>query len=348
MQTIQIDIPLPDTQAYQEASIKMMNLAKIPHSLGKLEPLALQIAGMKATATPLLKNKAVVLFAGDHHITKHGLSATGPEVTYIQTKNFAQGGGTINAFSRNAGARFRVVDAGVDYDFAENDGVDDRKIMRGAHDFSQGAAMTREQAIASLQLGIDIAREEYEKGLDIIAAGEMGIGNTTPSSAIVAVMTQTPVEVVTGRGSGVQNSVVDAKIRLIKQGIELNQPNKDDAIDVLSKIGGLEIGAMAGLMLGAASLRVPIVIDGFIAGAAAAIAQGINPNVAHYFIGSHNSAEPGHQIIMKHIGVETYMDWGLCLGEGTGAALFFPILDAATRILSEMNTLADLCINRND
>ena len=172
----------------------------------------------------------------------------------------------------------------------------------------------------------------------------MGIGNTTPSSAIVAVLTGTPVETVTGRGSGVRGEVIRKKIKLIEQGITLNKPDPSDAIDVLAKVGGPEIGAMAGLMLGAASLRVPIVIDGFIAGAAAAIAQGIRPEAAQYFIGSHNSAEPGHKLIMDHISVTMYMDLGLCLGEGTGAALFFPLLDAATRVLSEMKTLPELDI----
>ena len=208
--------------------------------------------------------------------------------------------------------------------------------MHGANDFSKEPAMTREQALECLQVGIDMAREEKNKGLDIVAAGEMGIGNTTPSSAIVAVLTGTPVETVTGRGSGVRGEVIRKKIKLIEQGITLNKPDPSDAIDVLAKV--------AGLMLGAASLRVPIVIDGFIAGAAAAIAQGIRPEAAQYFIGSHNSAEPGHKLIMDHIGVTMYMDLGLCLGEGTGAALFFPLLDAATRVLSEMKTLPELDI----
>ena len=168
--------------------------------------------------------------------------------------------------------------------------------------------------------------------------------DTTPSSAIVAVLTGTPVETVTGRGSGVKGEVIRKKIELIERGIALNKPDPADAIDVLAKVGGPEIGAMAGLMLGAASLRVPIVIDGFIAGAAAAIAQGIRPEAARYFLGSHNSAEPGHKLIMDHIGVTMYMDLGLCLGEGTGAALFFPVLDAATRVLSEMKTLPELDI----
>lgn len=340
----QLNIPPLDRQAAAVALERQKILAKPPLALGKLEPVAIQIAAMTGNPTPCLKNKAVVLFAADHHIADHGLSLTSTDVTYIQTRNFLQGGGTINAFTRNAGARLSVVDVGVNYDFGDLPGLINKKVMHGANDFSQGPAMTREEAIKCIQVGIDMAREEKAKGLDIVAAGEMGVGNTTPSSAIVSVLTGTPVEIVTGKGSGVKGEVIRKKIKLIEQGIALNNPNPSDAIDVLAKVGGPEIGAMAGLMLGAASLRVPIVIDGFIAGAAAAIAQGIYPEVASYFIGSHNSAEPGHQLIMKHIGVTTYLDLGLCLGEGTGAALFFPMLDAATRILSEMKTLPELDI----
>ena len=318
-----LHIPPLDEQAAKAALEHQKILAKPPLALGKLEPVAIQIAAMTGNPAPRLKNKAVVLFASDHHIADHGLSLTSTDVTYIQTRNFLQGGGTINAFTRNAGARLTVVDVGVNYDFGDLPGLVKRKVMHGANDFSKGPAMTREQALECLQVGIDIARE---------------------SSAIVAVLTGTPVETVTGRGSGVKGEVIRKKIELIERGIALNKPDPADAIDVLAKVGGPEIGAMAGLMLGAASLRVPIVIDGFIAGAAAAIAQGIRPEAARYFLGSHNSAEPGHKLIMDHIGVTMYMDLGLCLGEGTGAALFFPVLDAATRVLSEMKTLPELDI----
>ncbi len=337
-------IPPLDEAAGQAAAQRQRNLAKLPGSLGKLEPLAAQIAAMTGNPAPVLKDKAVVVFSGDHHIADCGLSLTAPEVTYIQTCNFAHGGGTINAFVRNAGARLTVVDVAVNRDFNDIPGLVKRKVMYGVNDFSQGPAMTREQALACLQVGIDMARAEKAKGLDIIAAGEMGVGNTTPSSAIIAVLTGNPVEVVTGRGSCVKAHIIRKKIELIERGIAVNKPNASDALDVLAKVGGAEIGAMAGLMLGAASLRVPIVIDGFIAGAAAAIAQGIKPEAAQYFIGSHTSAEPGHKLIMDHIGVTTYLDLGLCLGEGTGAALFFPLIDAATRILSEMKTLDELDI----
>lgn len=337
-------IPPLDRVAAAEAARRQLSLAKLPGSLGALEPLATRIAGMTGNPAPRLRDKAIVLFAADHHIADCGLSLTGSDVTHIQTRNFAEGGATINAFTRNAGARLTVVDVGVDYDFGDCAGIVHRKVMRGAADFSQGPAMTRAQAEECLAVGIDMARLEKEKGLDLVAAGEMGIGNTTPSSAIIAVMTGNSVETVTGRGSGVKAPIIRRKIELIERGISLNKPDPADPVGVLAKVGGPEIGAMAGLMLGAASRRVPIVVDGIIAGAAAAIALAIAPAVKDYLIGSHVSAEPGHRLIMEHIGVTTYMDLGLCLGEGTGAALFFPMLDAATRVLSEMKTLADLGI----
>lgn len=339
-----ITIPPLDREAESQALAHQKILTKPPLSLGKLEPLAIRLAAMTGNPAPMFPQKAVVLFSSDHDIAKHGLSLTNQEVTRIMTLNFLEGGATINAFTRNAGARLTVVDVGAYGEFEDHPGLIKRKVMEGANDFSQGPAMSREQAIECIQVGIDIGRQEIAKGLDLVAAGEMGIGNTTPSSAIISVLTKTPVEIVTGRGSGVKSETINLKIKLINQGITLNQPDPNDTIDVLAKVGGPEIGAMAGLMLAAASARVPIVIDGFIAGAAAAIAQGINPSVSDYFVGSHASAEPGHTIIMKHIGVETYLDLGMCLGEGTGAALFFPLIDAAVRTLSEMKTLPELGI----
>ena len=199
--------------------------------------------------------------------------------------------------------------------------------------------MTREEALACVQVGIDMAREEAARGVTLLAAGEMGIGNTSPSSAITAVLTGASVDEVTGIGSGIPSERVRHKAGLIRRGIAINRPNPSDAVDVLAKVGGPELAAMSGLMLGGASLRIPVVVDGFIAGAAAAIAIGIRPGVRDMLIGSHSSVEPGHQILMDYLGIPTYFDFGLRLGEGTGAALLYPIIDAAVRILTEMNTL---------
>lgn len=339
-------IPEIDKQAEVICRKEMDFLAKVPGSLGCLETLAVRLAGMTGNPKPLFPQKGVVLFAADHAITLNGLSATGQEVTVMQVRNFLKGGGTINAFSRNAGASLTVVDVGVGIDIEDAPGLVRRKVMYGAEDFSRGPAMSREQAAACVQVGIDMAREQAAQGISLLAAGEMGIGNTSPSSAVASIMTGASVDMVTGMGSGISSDKIKFKAELIQKGIELNKPDKNDGLDVLAKVGGPELGAMAGLMLGGASLRIPVVVDGFIAGAAAAIAQAINPGVCSYLVGSHVSFEPGHLMLMKHINVDTYFDFGLRLGEGTGAALMFPIIDAAVRILSEMKTMADIGIVR--
>ena len=334
-----LSIPAFSRKAAQEVQERLDSLAKVPGSLGRLEELAVRLAGITDNARPCFPKRAVVLFAADHDIALHGVSATGQDVTERQVRNFVKGGGTINAFARNANAHVTVVDVGVAGDLDDVEGLVRRKVMHAAHDFSQGPAMTRAQALACLQVGVDMAREEAAGGVSLLAAGEMGIGNTSPSSAIASVLTGASVAQVTGLGSGIPSERLLHKIRLIEQGIACNRPNPADALDVLAKVGGPELAAMSGLMLGGASLRIPVVVDGFIAGAAAAIAIGLHPEVRHMLVGSHSSVEPGHQILMEHLGIPTYFDFGLRLGEGTGAALLFPIIDASVRILSEMNTL---------
>lgn len=341
-----LTIPAFSTQAAHAAQKRLDSLAKVPGSLGKLEELAVRLAGITDRECPSFPRKAVVLFAADHDIALKGVSATGQEVTEIQVRNFLRGGGTINAFCRNCGAELSVVDVGMKGPVEGAEGLVRRKVVHAARDFSEGPALTREEAIACLQAGIDMARKEAERGVTLLAAGEMGIGNTSPSSAIAAVFTGAPVEDVTGIGSIIPNERVRLKIRLIQQGIEINRPDPADAVDVLAKIGGPEIGAMAGLMLGGASLRIPVVVDGFIAGAAAAIAIGIQPGVRDMLVGSHSSFEPGHRMLMEYVGIPTYFDFGMRLGEGTGAALLYPVIDAAVRILTEMPTLAELDIRR--
>lgn len=341
-----LTIPAFSAQAARAARKRLDNLAKVPGSLGRLEELAIRLAGITGKERPGFPLKSVVLFAADHDIALHGVSSCGQEVTEIQVRNFLKGGSTINSFCRNAGSRLVVVDAGVKSELDGAEGLVRRKVMRAARDFSEGPAMTREEALACLQTGIDIAREEAEAGVTLLAAGEMGIGNTSPSSAITAVLTGASVEEVTGIGSGIPPERLGRKIALIRQGIERNRPDPGDAVDVLAKVGGPEIAAMAGFMLGAASLRIPAVVDGFIAAAAAAVACGIRPGLRDMLVGSHMSAEQGHSIIMKYLGIPTYLDLGLRLGEGTGAALLYPLIDASVRVLSEMSTLAELAIVR--
>lgn len=341
-----LTIPPFSRRAADAVRQRLNSLAKVPGSLGKLEELAVRLGGITDNERPSFPRKSVVLFAGDHGIARKGVSATGPEVTAIQVRNFLAGGGVINAFCRNAGARLTVVDVGVADPLDGAEGLVRRKVLPGARDFSEGPAMSREEALACLQVGIDMAREEAARGTHLLAAGEMGIGNTSPSSAIAAVLTCAPVEAVTGLGSGISPADLARKTALVRQGIERNRPNPDDPLDMLATVGGPELAAMTGLMLGGASLRIPVVVDGFIAGAAAAVGIALRPELRDMLVGSHSSAEPGHALLMRHLDIPTYLDFGLRLGEGSGAALLFPLIDAAVRILHEMRTLADLNIRR--
>lgn len=340
--TIICPIPPLDMDAAYAAQQCLDSLAKLPGSLGLLEDLAVQLAAMTAKEQPTFVKKRVVLFAGDHHIAKSGVSASDSAVTIMQVYNFLRGGGCINSYCRNANADLVIVDAGIQEDLPHEPDIAHlvrRKVIYGAKDFSQEAAMTRQEAVACVQLGINMAHEAAKDGVTLLAAGEMGIGNTSPSSAIVSVMTKRPLSEVTGKGGGLDNEGVKRKIAVIQRGLDLHKPDPNDGLDVLAKVGGAEIGAMAGLMLGGAALRIPVVIDGFIAGAAALIAAGINKDVCNMLVGSHQSAEAGHDITMQMLGIKTYLPLGLRLGEGTGAALMFPIIDASVRILSEMVSL---------
>lgn len=355
-------IPPPDAAAASAARERLDSLAKVPGSLGRLETLAVLLAGMTGQARPRFPHKAVALFAGDHAIARHGLSSTGQEVTALQTRNFLRGGGTINAFTRNAGAGLTVVDVGIDgeIDMPDTEAADPaapirfvrRKAVRGARDFSAGTArdpvwaMTRAETLACLRAGMDVAFSEADRGMDLLAAGEMGIGNTSPSSALAAHFLGVPVERVTGAGSGISAAMLQRKTDLLAGALARHFPagaeREPDPVEVLARVGGPEIAAMSGFMLGAASRRVPVVVDGFIAAAAACAATALHAGVRNYLIGSHVSVEPGHRLLLEHIGVDPYFDFGLRLGEGTGAALFFPIIDAAVRVLDEMATLADI------
>ena len=355
-------IPPPDAAAASAARERLDSLAKVPGSLGRLETLAVLLAGMTGQARPRFPHKAVALFAGDHAIARHGLSSTGQEVTALQTRNFLRGGGTINAFTRNAGAGLTVVDVGIDgeIDMPDTEAADPaapirfvrRKAVRGARDFSAGTArvpvwaMTRAETLACLRAGMDVAFSEADRGMDLLAAGEMGIGNTSPSSALAAHFLGVPVERVTGAGSGISAAMLQRKTDLLAGALARHFPagaeREPDPVEVLARVGGPEIAAMSGFMLGAASRRVPVVVDGFIAAAAACAATALHAGVRNYLIGSHVSVEPGHRLLLEHIGVDPYFDFGLRLGEGTGAALFFPIMVAAVRVLDEMATLADI------
>ncbi len=330
--------PLKD-EWLEIAKKRLDNLTKPLGSLGRLEEIAQKICAIKEVEKPLLKNKSIFVLASDHGVAQEGVSAYPSEVTPQMVYNFLNGGAGINVLSHHAGARVIVVDMGVAQEIkTENPAFKNRKIGLGTRNFSKGPAMTHEEAVLSISTGIQLVEEEMKNGLDIVGTGEMGIGNTTSSSAITALITDKSAAQVTGQGTGIQTGMLEHKIKVIEQAIMINRPNPRDPIDVLSKIGGFEIGGMAGIILGAAANRVPVILDGFISGAAALIAAEICSVSRAYMIPGHRSAEPGHDALLKHLGLTPLLDLKMRLGEGTGAALAMSLVDAACKIMGEMAT----------
>ena len=341
LEDIITDIKPLDEAAMQAARARQDTLTKPRGSLGKLEELSIQLAGMKADPLPSVEHKAVIVMAADHGVTAEGVSAYPSEVTAQMVLNFLHGGAAINVLAHQSRARVTVVDIGVARDFEPLPGLLQRKVMCGTRNLAQGPAMTREEAEQALQVGVDVLLEEAEHGLDIVATGDMGIGNTTSSSAIAAVMTGLPVPEVVGRGTGIDDSGLERKIRVIERALAVNPPKADDAIDILHKVGGLEIAGLAGVMIAAAGRRIPVIVDGFISTAAALIAVGLAPRLRDYLISAHQSVEIGHQAMLKHLNLTPLLDLNMRLGEGTGAALAFHLLEASTRILREMATFGE-------
>jgi nicotinate-nucleotide--dimethylbenzimidazole phosphoribosyltransferase len=334
-------IPPLFTDVQEAARIRQSMLTKPAGSLGQLEDLSIQLAAITGQLRPSLVNKAVIVMAGDHGVAAEGVSAFPSEVTPQMVLNFLHGGAAISVLARQASARVVVVDMGVASDIAPLPGLHIHKIARATQNMAVGAAMTRPQAEEAIRVGLQLVEQESTQGLDLVATGDMGIGNTTPSSAIVAAITKRPVAEVTGRGTGVDDAGLAHKIQIIERAMAVNQPDPNDALDVVSKVGGFEIAGLAGVIIGAAARRVPVVIDGFISGAAALIAAGLVPEVRPYLIAAHQSVEIGHQAILKHLGLRPLLNLNLRLGEGTGAALAFHLVEAAVRILNEMATFAE-------
>jgi nicotinate-nucleotide--dimethylbenzimidazole phosphoribosyltransferase len=280
----------------EEAQKKLDNLTKPQGSLGKLEDFARRIVGISGTLSPTIKRKVIFVMAGDHGVVEEGVSAYPQEVTFQMVYNFIRGGAGINVLARHIGADILVVDMGVAKDFPPEKGIVVKKIAYGTKNITKGPAMSKVEAEKAIIAGIEVFEDELNRnGIDIIGLGEMGIANTTSSSAIVACLTKSKVEDVTGRGTGIDESQLKNKIRVIKQAIEVNQPDPEDGLDVLSKIGGFEIGGLVGCILAAAAYRVPVVIDGFISCASALIAIKLAPLAKDYIFASHNSVEKGHK-----------------------------------------------------
>ncbi len=339
-QTINAITPL-DEAAMAEARARQDQLTKPLGSLGRLEELSIRLAGIFGQGTPKIGKKAVILAAGDHGVVSEGISAYPQDVTPAMVMNFLGGGASINVLAGHAGAEIVVIDAGVAADLPEHPQLRSAKVGKGTDNIAVGPAMSREQAIQCLEIGIETAREQIAAGADLLACGDMGIGNTTPSSAITSVVTGTATDITTGRGTGLDDAGLAHKATVVKKAIDVNKPDPKDGLDVLMKVGGFEIGVLAGVYLGAAAGNRPVVVDGFISGAAALIAHAIAPDAAHSFVASHQSVEPGHRISLSHMGLEPLLDLGMRLGEGSGAALAMHIVEASAKCLSDMTTFAE-------
>jgi nicotinate-nucleotide--dimethylbenzimidazole phosphoribosyltransferase len=331
----------PDRSLLAQAQARLDRLTKPVGSLGRLEQLAAQYVMITGDLKPAVPRAAVFTFAADHGVATEGVSAYPCEVTPQMVLNFLRGGAGVNVLARHVGVEVRVVDIGVSYEFGTVPHLIQRKIMSGTNNFLTECAMSLEQAERAVMVGVDLATDAARQGIGLIGTGDMGIGNTTASSAITAVMTGRPVAEVTGRGTGIDDAAHARKIIVIQQAVALHRPDKTAALQVLSQVGGLEIAGLAGLMLGAAAARVPIMLDGFIAGAAALIAVGLQPHCREYLIASHRSVERGHQAILDHLGLKPLLDLDLRLGEGTGACLGMSLVFAALKLMTEMATFGE-------
>lgn len=335
-----------DEKAMDEARKRQDDLTKPQGSLGQLESLSIQIAGIRGEPIPKINQKVIFTLAGDHGIIEEGVSAYPSEVTLQMIYNFLRGGAGINVLARLVGARVVIADLGVSSIIEKDPHLKDKKIATGTKNMVKGPAMSREEAIRSIEAGIELVEEELSKGIDILGTGDMGIGNTTPSSAITAVFTGIDVATVTGRGTGLNDDGWRQKVNVIKRALEINKPDPDDPIDILAKVGGFEIGGIAGVILAGARYRIPVVIDGFISGASALIASSISPRIKPFLIASHQSAEPGHRIILQHLGLKPLLNLDLRLGEGTGATFGIFLAEASLRILDEMATFSEAGVSQ--
>jgi nicotinate-nucleotide--dimethylbenzimidazole phosphoribosyltransferase len=336
-----ISIKPLDESAMAGARRKQDNLTKPQGSLGQLESLSIQVAGIKGDPRPQIIHKVIFTLAGDHGVTQKGVSAYPSEVTPQMVYNFLRGGAAINVLARQVGARVVVADLGVASILERHPQLKDKKVALGTRNMAEGPAMSRDESLRSIEAGMELVEEELTRGIDILGTGDMGIGNTTPSSAITAALTEVDVAAVTGRGTGLDEEGWNRKKKVIQKALEINQPNPKDPIDVLSKVGGFEIGGIVGLILAGARYRIPVVIDGFISGAAALIAASLSPEVKPYLIASHQSAEAGHKKILEQLGLIPLLNLNMRLGEGTGAALGIFLVEASLWILNEMATFTE-------
>lgn len=345
MNPIITEIPSLAKETGENVKAFLDTLTKPLGSLGRLEEIAIKLAEMTSDEFPVVSPPGVIVFAGDHGVVEEGVSAFPQAVTVQMVMNFLDGGAAINVFSRQIGAAFEVVDVGVASDI-HADGVVNRKVRYGTENFCKQDAMTRKEAEQAIAVGYERAEKMIQQGSKCLILGEMGIGNTTASSAVLAVLSGQRVDRLVGRGTGIAPEIITHKQAVINWAIKERKPDKNDPIDVLAKVGGLEIAAMTGAMLAGASQRIPILLDGFICTVAALLAKEICQPASDYMISGHRSVEPGHDIALQLLGKRPILDVGMRLGEGSGAAVAFPILQSATLMLKEMATFTSAGISK--
>lgn len=330
-----------DAVAMEKCQLRIDNLTKPLNSLSAFEDLARQMAGITGNPRPRSLRKSIILMAADHGVAAEGVSAYPQEVTAQMISNFCSGGAAINAFAGHVAAELVLVDVGVAADLPPFPQLRQEKIANGTNNITKGPAMTRAQAIQAIEVGIKIAQEEIAKGAQVVGLGEMGIANTTPSTAIIACYSGKPLAELTGRGTGLSDEALAKKLQVIETALTVNRPDKDDPLDVLSRIGGLEIAGLAGVILGAAAGRAAVVVDGLITTAAALIAVKMAPQVRDYLVGSHFSIEPAHNVALDIIGIPAHLRLNMRLGEGTGAALGMSLINASLHMLNDMKTFGE-------
>ncbi len=339
----------PQDPAWRAKAHARLEQLTMPYwALGRLMDLAEDLAGMTCSMQPPVARKAVVTMAGDHGVVAEGVSKYPQAVTGQMVHNFVSGGAGINALARLVGARVLVVDMGVAADLSElarAGRITSKRVAAGTRNIAAGQAMTREEAVRSVEAGIEIVAELGDS-VDLLGTGDMGIGNTTPSAAVVAAISGCSAAEATGRGTGIDDAQLEHKIGVVRRALDVNRPNSSDGLDVLAKVGGFELGGIAGLILGAAAARKPVLVDGFISTAGALLARLMAPVAADYMLAAHRSAERGHATALRYLGKQPLLDLGMRLGEGTGAALAMAVVEAAVRVLTEVSTFDEAAVSK--
>ncbi|MCB0113980.1 MAG: nicotinate-nucleotide--dimethylbenzimidazole phosphoribosyltransferase [Caldilineaceae bacterium] len=339
-------IGVPDDEAMAATRARQEQLTKPTGALGRLEALSIQLAGISGQLHTPTSPRALIICAADHGITAEGVSAYPPAVTAQMVRNFLVGGAAVNVLARQMGASVTVLDVGVDADLPEHPNLIVDKVRCGTANFAIEPAMTADEAVSAVEVGIRAANRAIAAGAKVLIPGEMGIGNTTPSAAIAAVLTGHPVELVTGTGTGLTFAGWRHKCEVIRKALDLHKPSSADAVDLLRCVGGLEIAAIAGITLAGAAARIPVLLDGVIVTAGASIAARLAPACIPFLVAGHRSQEPGHRAFLDHLGILPLLDLDLRLGEGSGALLALPLLEASVRTLTEMATFAEAGVEK--